>query len=255
MLQFGCIPTLLYRTLVFCVFARQREQLITVRSEQEKWQVPESDPAGSVPEPNHGLGSLEHAGPGHASDPAGSAERSPLVYCGQCGGLNPATNYFCAACGATLVDAFHASEGLRIYVRPDTASQLVSIVAAGSDLDLIDDPDSPPDFARVKLDSGRLGYVRVGDIDSLSAATGTRLLEMPDINTNARGCITQTGAILAIALMLMLTILALVYISQTSIEEQGVVALVACVSLGPLLLATIAIYIYARSRDERLEGE
>jgi hypothetical protein len=53
----------------------------------------------------------------------------------------------------------------------------------------------------------------------------------------------------------MLTILALVYISQATIEEQGIVALAACVSLGPLILITVAIYIYARSRDERLEAE
>jgi hypothetical protein len=96
----------------------------------------------------------------------------------------------------------------------------------------------------------------VGDIDALAAAAGVaEPLGEPDINTNARGCITQTGALLAIALMLMLTVLTLVYISQTSIEEQGIVALAACVSLGPLLLVTIAIYIYARSRDERLAME
>ena len=80
-------------------------------------------------------------------------------------------------------------------------------------------------------------------------------LGTPDINTNARGCITQTGALLALALLMMLTILTLVYISQTTVEEQGIVALAACVSLGPLVLITIAIYIYARSRDERLEEE
>ena len=225
-----------------------------MRSEREKWQVPESDPAGS--QPDRVQGSIEVPGARQAAEPVGSAERAPLVYCGQCGGLNPATNHYCAACGATLVDAFHASEGLRVYERPDTASRLVTIVAAGSELDLVDDPDAPPDFLRVKLEYGRLGYVRVGDIDALAAAAGVaEPLGEPDINTNARGCITQTGALLAIALMLMLTVLTLVYISQTSIEEQGIVALAACVSLGPLLLVTIAIYIYARSRDERLALE
>lgn len=223
-----------------------------MRSEREKWQVPESDPAGSAPEPARDTSLFEAAGERSANEPVRSAERAPLVYCGQCGGLNPATNHFCAACGATLVDAFHASEGLRVYERPDTASRLITIVAAGSALDLVDDPDSPPDFVRVKLEYGRLGYVRVGDLDALAASSEAEL-GAPDINTNARGCITQTGALLAIALMVMLSILTLFYISQTSIEEQGIVALAACVSLGPLLLVTIAIYIYARSRDERLE--
>jgi hypothetical protein len=226
-----------------------------VRSEQEKWQVPESDPAGSAADLDRGRRSIEVPTATPGAVPVGSAERAPLVYCGQCGGLNPATNYFCAACGATLVDAFHASEGLRVYERPDTASRLVTIVPAGTSLDLVEDPDSPPDFIRVKLEYGRLGYVRVADIDALTAVSQGPPLGTPDINTNARGCITQTGALLAIVLMVMLTILTLVYISQTSLEEQGIVALAACVSLGPLLLLTIAIYIYARSRDERLAQE
>ena len=225
-----------------------------MRSEREKWQVPESDPAGNAPDYKRPPAASETQGGQPHAELVGSAERAPLVYCGQCGGLNPATNHFCAACGATLVDAFHASEGLRVYERPDTASRLVAIVASGSELDLVDDPDAPPDFMRVKLEYGRLGYVRGADLDAL-AATPEPTLSAPDINTNARGCITQTGALLAIVLMIMLSILTLFYISQTSIEEQGIVALAACVSLGPLLLVTIAIYIYARSRDERLEME
>jgi hypothetical protein len=171
--------------------------------------------------------------------------------------LNPATNHYCAACGATLVDAFHATEGLRVYDRPDTASRMIEIVPAGTELGLVEDPDSPPGFMRVKLQYGRLGYIRVADIDALTSIPSEPVdpLGTPDINTNARGCVTQSGALLALALLLALTVLVLVYISQASVEGQGVVALVACVSLGPLLLATIAIFVYARSRDERLAEE
>jgi hypothetical protein len=194
---------------------------------------------------------------GSGAEPVHSAERAPLIYCGQCGALNPATNHYCAACGATLVDAFHATEGLRVYDRPDTASRMIEIIPAGSELDLVDDPDAPADFLRVKLQYCRLGYIRVAVIDAL---TGARVepadpLGTPDINMNARGCVSQSGALLALALLLALTVLSLVYISQASVEEQGIVALVACVSLGPLLLITIAIFVYARSRDERLAEE
>ena len=228
-----------------------------MRSEQEKWQVPESDPAGDVKEPNRGHGSINLPKAGSASEPVRSAERAPLIYCGQCGALNPATNAYCAACGATLVDSFHASEGLRVYDRADTASRLIAIVAAGTELDLVDDPDAGPDFMRVKLEYGRLGYIRVADIEALAEAqpVSDDPLGVPDVNTNARGCITQTGALLAILLLLMLTIFTVYYISQTTAEEQGIVALAACVSLGPLLLVTVAIYIYARSRDDRLEAD
>lgn len=228
-----------------------------MRSERDKWQVPESDPAGKVPQPERGTGSINLPASGSSAEPVQSAERAPLIYCGQCGALNPATNYFCAACGATLVDAFHATEGLRVYDRPDTASRMIEIIAAGTELDLVDDPDAAPDFLRVKLQYGRLGYIRVADIDALTAASSGPVdpLGTPDINMNARGCVTQSGALLALALLFALTILSLIYISQTSVEEQGIVALVACVSLGPLILVTIAIFIYARSRDERLADE
>ena len=141
-----------------------------VRSERDKWQVPESDPAGKVPQPERGTGSMNLPAAGSGAEPVHSAERAPLIYCGQCGALNPATNHYCAACGATLVDAFHATEGLRVYDRPDTASRMIEIIPAGSELDLVDDPDAPADFLRVKLQYGRLGYIRVADIDALTGA-------------------------------------------------------------------------------------
>ena len=46
-------------------------------------------------------------------------ENVGVLYCGSCGALNPRTNHFCSACGHQLVDAFHASEGLRVYTTPD----------------------------------------------------------------------------------------------------------------------------------------
>ena len=156
-----------------------------------------------------------------------------------------------------MVDAFRAADGLRVYDRPDTASRMIEIIPAGRELDLVEDPDAPSDFIRVKLEYGRLGYVRLGDIESLASGVVDVLdpLGTPDVNTNARGCVTQSGALLALALLLALTVLTLVYMSQADVEEQGIIALAACVSLGPLLLVTIAIFVYARSRDERLEME
>lgn len=228
-----------------------------MRTEREKWEVPDSDPAGRIAQPKRGHGSINLPKAGSGDQPVQSAERAALIYCGQCAALNPATNYFCAACGATLVDAFHAAEGMRVYDRPDSASRVIDIVSPGSELDLVDDPDSPTDFMRIKLEHGRLGYIRIGDIEAMAGLPDTYVdpLGTPDVNSNARGCITQTGALLALLLLLMLTILVIVYISQTTVAEQGIVALAACVSLGPLVLITIAIYVYARSRDERLEAE
>jgi len=232
-----------------------------VRSQEEKWRVPESDPAGHVPG-----GELDRLKPGAEPDAANpirtddEAWRAQLIYCGLCGALNPGSNYFCAACGTTLVDAFHASEGLRVYDKADTASRLIEIVPAGSELDIVDDPDASDDYVRVKLTHGRLGYIRLQDVAALANATpATTVVDValgrPDINTNARGCVTQTGALGALLLMIVLSSLIWLFIAKSDSSESGIMALAACVTVGPLLIVTIGLYIFARSRDERLEFE
>jgi hypothetical protein len=225
-----------------------------VRSQEEKWKVPDEDPAGLPPQgDSERLGTRRDGAAG-----ADEAERAQLIYCGLCGALNPGTSFYCAACGTTLVDAFHASEGLRVYDRPDTASRLIEIVPAGAELDVVEDPDAPADFVRVKLSHGRLGYIRLDDVAALASAPRTdsaidAALGTPDINTNARGCVTQTGALAALVLMVVLSTLVFIWIGQTESSESGIMALAACITLGPLLVMTIGLFIYARSRDERLE--
>jgi len=225
-----------------------------VRSQEEKWRVPESDPAGQVP-----TGDADRLRPRREhSASADHPERAQLIYCGLCGALNPGTSFYCAACGTTLVDAFHASEGLRVYDRPDTASRLIEIVPAGSELDVVEDPDAPADFVRVTLNHGRLGYIRLDDVAALADASRPATpidatLGTPDINTNARGCVTQTGALAALLLMVVLSTLVFIWIGQSDSSESGIMALAACITLGPILVMTIGLFIYARSRDERLE--
>jgi hypothetical protein len=194
--------------------------------------------------------------PSAERESAGGQRRSALIYCGLCGALNPSTNYYCAACGTTLVDAFHATEGLRVFERPDAASRLVEIVPAGSELNVVEDPDAPADYVRVRLDQGRLGYVRLADVEALVGPTATAPdLTAPDINTNARGCVTQTGALGALLLLVVLSTLGFYLLSRADRADTGVLALVFCFAIGPLLLLTIGLYLYARSREERLEAE
>jgi hypothetical protein len=225
-----------------------------VRSQEEKWKVPDEDPAGLAP---HGS-SERLEGRREGQDGSDEAERAQLIYCGLCGALNPGTSFYCAACGTTLVDAFHASEGLRVYDRPDTASRLIEIIGAGAELDVVEDPDAPADFVRVQLSHGRLGYIRLDDVAALAnaprpASAIEATLGTPDINTNARGCVTQTGALGALALLVVLSTLVFVWISRAESSDSGIMALAACITLGPLLFMTIGLFIYARSRDERLE--
>ncbi len=189
-----------------------------------------------------------------------------LIFCGMCGALNPAGRYYCAACGTTLVDAFHATEGLRVYERADSASRLIEIVPSGTELELVEDPDSSEDFARVRLPYGRLGYIRLKEIEAMAAAAGAPIggsttvatrpgRPAPDINTNATGCISSTAALAAIALVVAIGALLLALMWRADTYDQGTILLVFCFGLGPFAVLTIAVYLYARSREERLAGE
>jgi hypothetical protein len=189
-----------------------------------------------------------------------------LIFCGMCGALNPAGRYYCAACGTTLVDAFHATEGLRVYERPDSASRLIEIVPSGSELELVEDPDAPEDFARVRLQYGRLGYIRLKEVEAMAAAAAAPIGEpasvamrpgrpAPDINTNATGCISSTAALASIALVVAVGALLLALMWRADTYDQGTILLVFCFGLGPFAVLTIAFYLYARSREERLAEE
>lgn len=204
----------------------------------------------------------ERPNPDDAAPDAATAEpeqrrgaRGQLVYCGMCGALNPSTNYYCAACGTTLVDAFHATEGLRVYERPDSASRLITIVPSGSELDIVDDPQAPEDFVRVRLDYGRLGYIRLQEVEALAEGRYAAAPDQPDINTNARGCVSTTGALGALGLAIVLAAFLLVVAIRANTYDQGTLALVFCVAIGPLLLLTIVLYLYARNREDRMEEE
>lgn len=186
-----------------------------------------------------------------------------LIFCGMCGALNPAGRYYCAACGTTLVDAFHATEGLRVYERPDSASRLIEIVASGSELEIVEDPDAPEDFARVRLPYGRLGYIRMKEVEAMAAAVGAPIGDvasvstrpsrpMPDINTNATGCISSTAALGALALLVAIGALMLALLARSDTYDQGTILLVFCFGLGPFIVLTVAVYLYAKSREDRL---
>lgn len=225
-----------------------------MRSEADKWKVPESDPAGQA---NQGHIAVPR-GDGSLELPILSDDRGNLIFCGMCGALNPTTSYYCAACGSTLVDAFHATEGLRVFERPDAASRIIDIVPTGSTLDINEDPDAPNDYVRVRMENGKLGYIRLAEVAALAAAppASNAIGGSPDINTNARGCVSTTGALASLALLILLSSLALYLINQEDSAEAGFLALVTCMVVAPLCLLMIVLYLMARDREDRtLEAE
>lgn len=194
--------------------------------------------------------------PESSRDPVRSGDGRPLIFCGMCGALNPATNHYCAACGTTLVDAFHATEGLRVYERPDSASRLIEIVPSGTELDIVEQRDPHEDFLRVRLESGKLGFIRLQEVDAMAGSPlPTGALPTPDINTHARGCVSQTGALGAVALVIVLGILLFAVMLRSNTYDRGTMLIFGCFGLGPLLILTIGIYLYASTRDDRIEAE
>ena len=194
---------------------------------------------------------------GGAADGAGSRSGigSGLIYCGLCGALNPATNHFCAACGTTLVDAFHATEGTRVFERPDPAARLIEIIPAGNELEVVEDPNAPADYLRVRIPSGRLGYVRLTDVGREAVGGTVAAPGTPDINTNARGCVSSGAALAALGLLVIMALFGLVIILRARPTDAGILWLFYCVAVVPLLALTIGLYVAARAREERQQDE
>lgn len=184
------------------------------------------------------------------------AAGSSLIYCGLCGALNPASSHFCAACGTTLVDAFHATEGLRVFERPDPAARLIEILPAGGELEVIEDAAGPADWVRIRLPSGRLGYVRAADAAATTARPGAaQAPRAPDINSNARGCVTSSAALWALALLIVTALFGVVIVYRARPQDAGLLAIVFCITLGPMILLTIGGYVAARTREDQLAYE
>lgn len=185
-----------------------------------------------------------------------SGAGSALIYCGLCGALNSATNHYCAACGTTLVDAFAATEGVRVFERADPAARIVEIVPAGSELELVEGTmEVPSDWARVRLANGKLGFVRLGDVGAGAAPPPDQVLPTPDINTHARGCVSSTAALAALGLLVVMAVFGLVIVLRARPEDSGILWMVYCLTIVPLLAMTIGLYVGARGREERIEAD
>jgi hypothetical protein len=188
-----------------------------------------------------------------ASQAAGAS--SEFIYCGLCGALNPASSYYCAACGTTLVDAFHATEGLRVFERPDPAARLIEILPSGGELDVVEEAAAPVDWVRIRLPSGRLGYVRAADAAASDVPSPVSRIRPPDSNTNARGCVTSGAALWSLALLVITALFGVVIVARARPQDAGLLGLVFCLTLGPLILLTIGAYVAARTREDQLADE
>jgi hypothetical protein len=78
---------------------------------------------------------------------------------------------------------------------------------------------------------------------------------MPDINTNARGCVSTTATLWALALLVVTALFGVVIVARARAQDAGLLGVIFCVTLGPLILLTIGAYVAARTREDRLAEE
>lgn len=176
------------------------------------------------------------------------ADRIGVIYCGTCGAMNPRTNHYCSACGHQLVDAYHASEGLRVYLTPDPGAPLVEILDAGADITVVEtDEELPADFVKITLEDGRLGYVRLREVE---ASIG-EVAEAPATRREPIGCISSTALLAVIVLLLLAGVLTILL----SRESDDPIAFLACVTIVPSLFVVAIFYFYVRKREEELLDE
>lgn len=160
--------------------------------------------------------------------------------------MNPRTNHFCSACGHQLVDAYHASEGLRVYATPDPGAPLVEILDSGTNITVVDtDEELPADFVKIALDDGRIGYVRLREVEAAIGSDTTPTRREPI------GCITPT-ALIAVMALLILTAILMLLIAVRANDEGAIYPAMACLLIVPFLIFVVGFYLYVRKREEEL---
>jgi hypothetical protein len=175
------------------------------------------------------------------------SERVGVIYCGSCGAMNPRTNHFCSACGHQLVDAYHASEGLRVYFTPDPGAPLVEILDTGAAITVVEtDELLPADFVKIALDDGRIGYVRLREVEAAVGADTTPTRREPI------GCVTPTALLAVIVLLILTGVLMLAIAVRASDDQGGLIAALACLVVVPFLVLVVGFYLYVRKREEEL---
>ena len=176
------------------------------------------------------------------------AEQTGIIYCGSCGALNPRSNHFCSACGHQLVDTYHSSEGLHVYQHADPSAPIVEIIDPGAEIDVVvSEEDIPGDFVKVALEDGRIGYVRLRDVEQAYPEAQSEPVRREPV-----GCISSTALLAIIILSALGIALTMLVAFRSDDSTADFIAVLSCIGLVPVFLAVIGFYLYTRKREKEL---
>lgn len=163
--------------------------------------------------------------------------------------MNPRTNHYCSACGHALVDAYHPSEGLRVYTTADASSALVDIVDPGADITVLETSETlPDDFVKVTLPDGRVGYVRLQEVERVAGGAAP---EEP-LRREPIGCISSSGLMAIIILSIVVGLLALAVAFRSTDANADFLAVLSCLVVVPFFIMVIGFYLYVRKREQEI---
>jgi hypothetical protein len=67
--------------------------------------------------------------------------------------------------------------------------------------------------------------------------------------------VTSSAALWALGLLVVTGVFAVVIVARARQEDAGLLGIVFCITLGPLILLTIGAYVAARTREDQLTDE
>jgi hypothetical protein len=134
-----------------------------------------------------------------------------------------------------------------VYVTPDPGAPLVEILDSGASITVVDTDEAlPADFVKITLDDGRLGYVRLREVEAAIGGDSSPTRREPI------GCVTPTALLAVIALLIMTSVLMLAIAVRSSNDQGGLIAAFACLFVVPFLFVVVGFYLYVRKREEEL---
>lgn len=134
-----------------------------------------------------------------------------------------------------------------MYATPDPGAALVEIVDAGDPLVVLPtDEDLPADFAKVSLADGRVGYVRLREVETDTVSAVDTAPRTPV------GCISSTAVLAILALLILIGTLILVMAFSSPDPNADFIAVLACLTVVPFLVFVVGFYLYVRKREDEI---